>query len=172
MLSKRPTEHLRTTPDPPAGNPPKSRRRSSWARRIAVELARPVLLASVVLAAAGLIVTCQSASTTAGDSGGDLASQVYVPVGEWDKYYAFLSGGQSGGVFVYGVPSGRLIRQIPVFEPRAGYGYANVPGTESYERLKATGGFWGDTHHPILSETGGNYDGMGSHSNRLFSSRV
>ena len=47
------------------------------------------------------------------------AEKVYVAPGELDKYYAFLSGGQSGSVFVVGVPSGRLIREIPVFEARA-----------------------------------------------------
>lgn len=87
------------------------------------------------------------------------AIETFVEVGEWDKYYAFLSGGQSGGVFVYGLPSGRMIRQIPIFEPRAGYGYANIEGTPEWQRLKDTGGFWGDTHHVILSETNGDYDG-------------
>jgi nitrous-oxide reductase len=95
----------------------------------------------------------------ASNSDSSLADAVYVPVGEWDEYYAFLSGGQSGSVFVYGMPSGRFIRSIPVYEPRAGYGYANVPGTETYEMLASTGPMWGDTHHPILSETGGDYDG-------------
>jgi len=113
------------------------------------------LLVVALLASAG----CRSGDTGSTDTNDDLASRVYVPIGQWDKYYAFLSGGQSGGVFVYGLPSGRFIRQIPVFEPRAGYGYANVPGTESYERLRATGPTWGDTHHPILSETNGDYDG-------------
>ncbi len=112
----------------------------------------------IALLIAGAAITCTS-STPSAPASGDLASAVYVPVGEWDAYYAFLSGGQSGGVFVYGLPSGRFIRQIPVFEPRAGYGYANVPGTAAYERLKASGGFWGDTHHPILSETADDYDG-------------
>ncbi|MEJ2085612.1 MAG: nitrous oxide reductase, partial [Acidobacteriota bacterium] len=50
---------------------------------------------------------------------GNLASRSYVPVGEWDKYYGVLSGGQSGSVNVYGLPSGRYIRSIPVYEPRA-----------------------------------------------------
>ncbi len=95
-----------------------------------------------------------------------------MPVGEWDKYYAFLSGGQSGGVYVYGLPSGRYIRTIPVFEPRAGYGYANVPGTESYERLVASGPTWGDTHHPILSESGGDYDGKHLWINDKANSRI
>lgn len=102
----------------------------------------------------------------------DAAIQTFVPVGEWDKYYAFLSGGQSGGIFVYGLPSGRLIRSIPVYEPRAAYGYASVPGTETYERLKASGPMWGDTHHPILSETGGDYDGKWLWINDKANSRI
>src|SRR5215469_18806880 len=65
------------------------------------------------------------------------AQQVYVPPGKLDDYYAFLSGGQSGGVFVYGIPSCRFIREIPIFEPRAGLGYANNPGSESFKRLAA-----------------------------------
>lgn len=113
------------------------------------------LLTLLLLAPTG----CRTGAPESAATTKDLASKVYVPVGQWDKYYAFLSGGQSGGVFVYGLPSGRFIRQIPVYEPRAGYGYANVPGTESYERLHATGPAWGDTHHPILSETNGDYDG-------------
>src|SRR5205085_2310865 len=29
----------------------------------------------------------------------------------------------------------------------------------SYKRLVATGPLWGDTHHPVLSQTDGRYDG-------------
>ena len=87
------------------------------------------------------------------------AQQVYVAPGKLDDYYAFLSGGQSGSVFVYGIPSCRFIKEIPIFEPRAGLGYANNPGSETYKRLAATGPMWGDTHHPVLSQTGGRYDG-------------
>jgi nitrous-oxide reductase len=87
------------------------------------------------------------------------AQQVYVAPGKLDDYYAFLSGGQSGSVFVYGIPSCRFITEIPIFEPRAGLGYANNPNSESYKRLAATGPFWGDTHHPVLSQTDGRYDG-------------
>jgi nitrous-oxide reductase len=87
------------------------------------------------------------------------AQQVYVAPGKLDDYYAFLSGGQSGSVFVYGLPSCRFIKEIPIFEPRAGLGYANNPASETYKRLAATGPLWGDTHHPVLSQTDGRYDG-------------
>jgi nitrous-oxide reductase len=122
---------------------------------------RTLLFLLLLAALLGFVfaLACSSSSGNQPETD-DLASAVYVPVGEWDRYYAFLSGGQSGSVFVYGLPSCRFIRQIPVFEPRAAYGYANVPGIESYERLARTGGFWGDTHHPILSETSGDYDGQ------------
>jgi len=125
---------------------------------------------------AGLVATsgCNGSgnSNTSGEQNESLGSRTYVPVGEWDKYYAFLSGGQSGGVFVYGLPSGRLIRSIPVFEPRAGYGYASFPGTPTYEMLNSTGPMWGDTHHPILSETGGDYDGKWLWINDKANSRI
>src|SRR6186997_182306 len=87
------------------------------------------------------------------------AKEVYVAPGEHDKYYAFLSGGQSGSVFVVGIPSGRLIRESPVFEPRAAYGYAVHANDPRRRELEATGGAWGDTHHPAPSETNGVYDG-------------
>lgn len=87
------------------------------------------------------------------------AEQVYVAPGKLDDYYAFLSGGQSGSVFVYGIPSCRFIREIPIFEPRAALGYANNPDSETYQRLAATGPLWGDTHHPVLSQTDNRYDG-------------
>src|SRR5438046_656464 len=87
------------------------------------------------------------------------AQQVYVPPGKLDDYYAFLSGGQSGGVFVYGIPSCRFIKEIAIFEPRAALGYANNPGSETYKRLAASGPLWGHTHHPDLSQPDGRYDG-------------
>lgn len=45
----------------------------------------------------------------------DAARAVYVAPGEHDELYAFLSGGFSGNLTVYGLPSGRLLAQIPVF---------------------------------------------------------
>ncbi len=103
--------------------------------------------------------SCTPVAPKQNNSSLSAAQQVYVAPGKLDDYYAFLSGGQSGGVFVYGIPSCRFIREIPIFEPRAGLGYANNPGTESYKRLRESGPIWGDTHHPVLSQTDGRYDG-------------
>ena len=108
----------------------------------------------------------------AADKNASAAQQVYVAPGKLDDYYAFLSGGQSGGVFVFGIPSCRFIREIPIFEPRAGLGYANNPGTESYERLHQSGPAWGDTHHPVLSQTDGRYDGKNLWINDKANGRV
>ncbi|HYL95200.1 MAG TPA: hypothetical protein VET69_05270, partial [Terriglobales bacterium] len=83
------------------------------------------------------------------------AIATYVAPGDLDQYYLFYSGGHSGNVYVAGVPSMRHIATIPVFSPYSGTGYGF--DKESKEML---GGFtWGDTHHPALSETNGDYDG-------------
>ncbi len=83
----------------------------------------------------------------------DAASKVYVPPGEYDEFYAFMSGGFSGQVTVYGLPSGRLFKIIPVFSqhPENAYGYSE----ESKGMLMTSFGFipWDDAHHPELSQT-------------------
>jgi nitrous-oxide reductase len=124
----------------------------------------PILTAAgAITVGAMFFVGCNSDSTAtkqkAAAAANNAAQQVYVAPGKLDEYYAILSGGQSGSMFVYGIPSCRFIKEIPVFEPRAGQGYANNPGSESYKRLAATGPMWGDTHHPVLSQTDGRYDG-------------
>jgi len=89
----------------------------------------------------------------------EAASRVYVAPGTHDEFYAFLSGGFSGQVGVYGLPSGRLLKVIPVFSQNAenGYGY-NV---ETRALLNTSHGEvpWDDTHHPSLSMTDGEHDG-------------
>jgi nitrous-oxide reductase len=121
--------------------------------------------ASLVLATAALfaLAGCFSDATSKKEKAGAQtvsdAQRVYVPPGKLDDYYAILSGGQSGSLFVYGIPSCRFIKEVPIFEPRAGVGYANNPGSESYQRLHDSGPLWGDTHHPVLSQKEGRYDG-------------
>jgi nitrous-oxide reductase len=55
---------------------------------------------------------------------GDAAEKTYVAPGKYDQFYDFVSGGFSGQMSVYGLPSGRLFRVIPVFsvDPEKGYG--------------------------------------------------
>ena len=107
-----------------------------------------------------LLVSCN----TGGDkSNGALASsaaeKVYVAPGEQDDYYAFLSGGYSGNLTVYGLPSGRMFKEIPVFSqfPTSGYGYSE----ETKPMLNTSHGFipWDDLHHPDISQTNGELDG-------------
>ncbi|MGH7669997.1 MAG: Sec-dependent nitrous-oxide reductase [Gemmatimonadaceae bacterium] len=90
---------------------------------------------------------------------GDAASRVYVPPGSYDEFYAFFSGGYSGQVNVYGLPSGRLIKEVPVFSqfPQDGYGYDE----DTKAMLNTTYGFipWDDAHHPEMSMTDGVPDG-------------
>ncbi|MCC7416208.1 MAG: cupredoxin domain-containing protein [Acidobacteria bacterium] len=130
----------------------------------------------VLLVAASVIATVIGVQTlgcgAARSARSIAAEQVYVPPGELDKYYGFLSGGQSGSVFVIGVPSGRLIREIPVFEPRAAYGYALLESDPRRQLLESTGGLWGDTHHPMLSEKGGIFDGRYLWINDLANGRL
>ncbi|WP_224484916.1 Sec-dependent nitrous-oxide reductase [Robertkochia aurantiaca] len=87
------------------------------------------------------------------------AEKVYVAPGERDDYYAFLSGGYSGNLTVYGLPSGRMFKEIPVFSqfPTSGYGYSE----ETKPMLNTSHGFvpWDDLHHPDISQTNGELDG-------------
>lgn len=90
---------------------------------------------------------------------GDAASKVYVAPGKYDEYYNFVSGGFSGQMSVYGLPSGRLLRVIPVFsvDPEKGYGYSE----ESKPMLNTSHGFvpWDDLHHVEMSQTNGEING-------------
>ena len=128
------------------------------------------LIIAAVLTTAAVMQTLGCGAT--GSARERAAGEVYVAPGEHDKYYAFLSGGQSGSVFVVGIPSGRLIREIPVFEPRAAYGYAVHPNDPRRRELESTGGAWGDTHHPAPSETNGVYDGKYLWINDLANGRL
>jgi nitrous-oxide reductase len=83
------------------------------------------------------------------------AEKVYVPFGEKDDYYLFASGGHSGQMFIYGVPSMRHIRTVPVFSPDSATGY----GFDEHSKKMMGGYTWGDLHHPAFSETKGDYDG-------------
>ena len=90
---------------------------------------------------------------------GNAAEKVYVPPGKYDEFYNFVSGGFSGQLAVYGLPSGRLLRVIPVFsvDPEKGWGYSE----ETKPMLNTSHGFvpWDDLHHVNMSQTNGEIDG-------------
>jgi len=92
------------------------------------------------------------------------ALKTYMPTGKLDDYIMFSSGGQGGQVLVIGLPSMRLLKVIGVFtpEPWQGYGYGSLETQAVLEGGFAKGKpiYWGDTHHPALSETNGEYDGQ------------
>ena len=90
---------------------------------------------------------------------GDAAEKSYVAPGKYDTYYNFVSGGFSGQMSVYGLPSGRLRRVIPVFsvDPEKSWGYSE----ETKPMLNTSHGMvpWDDLHHTELSQTNGEIDG-------------
>ncbi len=108
------------------------------------------------------ITSCENTKKADSKSGalvGNVAERVYVAPGEHDEFYAFISGGFSGQLSVYGLPSGRLFKVIPVFSQDAekAWGY----NEETKPMLNTSHGFvpWDDAHHPDISQTKGVVDG-------------
>jgi nitrous-oxide reductase len=115
-----------------------------------------LLLAVIIISS--LVPACKPKGAESAISG-DAAQKAYVPPGKYDEFYNFVSGGFSGQLSVYGLPSGRLFRVIPVFsqDPEKGYGFSE----ETKPMLNTSHGFvpWDDAHHPELSQTNGEVDG-------------
>ncbi len=93
------------------------------------------------------------------------ALKTFVPPGKYDEFVMVTSGGHRGSVMLYGIPSMRLLKEIPVYSADSWQGWAQGE-KESGEMLKK-GSFgpglptltWGDLHHPQVSLTDGKYDG-------------
>ncbi len=108
-----------------------------------------------------LLSSCnnQGKGASSGALASSAAEKVYVAPGEHDEFYAFISGGFSGQLSVYGLPSGRLFKVIPVFSQDAekAWGY----NEETKPMLNTSHGFvpWDDAHHPDISQTNGELDG-------------
>ncbi|HEB91550.1 MAG TPA: Sec-dependent nitrous-oxide reductase [Deltaproteobacteria bacterium] len=91
------------------------------------------------------------------------AAKTYTPSGGRDEFIAFASGGQSGHIIVYGIPSMRILKYVGVFtpEPWQGYGFEDESkAVLDQGRINGKDMNWGDVHHPALSETNGDYDGQ------------
>ncbi|MBI3125481.1 MAG: nitrous oxide reductase, partial [Ignavibacteriales bacterium] len=104
-----------------------------------------------------ILFNCSGSGESA--SAEDAAKRTYVKPGSYDEFYAFMSGGFNGQLSVYGLPSGRMFKNISVFSqnPETGYGYSE----ETKGMLMTSYGFipWDDAHHPVLSKTNGEQDG-------------
>lgn len=106
------------------------------------------------------------------------ALKAFTPPGKFDEYVLVSSGGHSGNVHLVGVPSMRLLKTIPVFTPESWSGYGQ--GADWSETILQEGSSdkqarqlaWGDTHHPALSETAGEYDGRFLYINDRANGRI
>lgn len=116
-------------------------------------------------------MSCKPKGASNAAAGGS-AEKAYVAPGKYDEFYNFVSGGFSGQMSVYGLPSGRLFRVIPVFsvDPEKGYGYSE----ESKPMLMTSNGFvpWDDLHHISFSQTNGEIDGRWTFGNGNNTPRV
>jgi nitrous-oxide reductase len=126
--------------------------RTSWI------LSRAVAAAALAVGAVANVGCDRANAARLGDAG-DAAARVYVAPGKYDEFYAFFSGGFDGQIGIYGLPSGRLLKHVPVFSQNAenGWGYSE----QTKPMLTTSYGFvpWDDSHHPQLSQTDGVPDG-------------
>jgi len=124
-----------------------------------VRLERVITAMATAIVLVLTIASCGRPGGSGSALSGDEAERVYVKPGEYDEFYAFVSGGFSGQLSVYGLPSGRLFKVIPVFSVDAekSYGF----NEETKPMLNTSHGFipWDDAHHPELSQTNGETDG-------------
>jgi nitrous-oxide reductase len=95
----------------------------------------------------------------------EAALKTFVPPGRFDDAIMFTSGSHSGSILLYGIPSMRLLKRIPVYSPDVwqGWGQGDTDSAEVWRE----GSFgealptqtWGDLHHPQMSLTNGKCDG-------------
>lgn len=129
---------------------------------------------AIVMASFALLLGMQACKPkNAGNAvSADAAIKSYVPPGQYDEFYNFVSGGFSGQMSVYGLPSGRLLKVVPIFSvnPENGYGYSE----ETKPMLNTSHGFipWDDQHHLDLSQTNGEIDGRWIFANANNTPRV
>ncbi|MFN8544942.1 MAG: Sec-dependent nitrous-oxide reductase [Candidatus Binatia bacterium] len=152
-----------------------------------MKTSRVVMLAALVVGGAALMVatrggdtvaTSQAAPTGGGNPLDEIIQQrgltpdeaaaalkVFVPPGKYDEFVMLTSGGHRGTVMLYGIPSMRLLKEVPVYAPDPWQGWGQ--GDEAAAEVLKKGSFgeglptqtWGDLHHPQISLTNGKYDG-------------
>lgn len=129
------------------------------------------------LATNGQLAALSSSRALSGDEARS-ALATAVPPGKYDPYFMFASSGHAGHVLVIGVPSMRLLKVIAVFsrDSYSGYGFGANHGEDllrgGSDPAKGEPLGWGDTHHPGLSETDGQYDGRWLYINDRANGRI
>jgi len=126
--------------------------------------------AGLVTGGAAVFVAQPETARAEGEDNGH--NKAFVPPGKLDEYYGFWSGGHSGEVRIYGLPSMRELMRIPVFNrcSASGWGISNESLQVLTEGLTPEGKAFlaatnqktyvnGDLHHPRPSYTDGAYDG-------------
>ena len=123
-----------------------------------MKINRSILRGTLGILAAFALYSCKPQAPQSAAIG-DAATRVYVAPGQYDEFYNIVSGGFNGQLSIYGIPSGRLIKILPVFSvhPENGYGYSE----ETKPMLNTSHGFvpWDDLHHVAISTTNGEHDG-------------
>lgn len=114
---------------------------------------------AIVIGMLIMALSCGQQGNQSGALKGNMAEKSFVPPGEHDDYYAFISGGYSGQLSIYGLPSGRLFRVVPVFSVDAEKGYGFNEETKPLLNTSFGPVPWDDAHHPDLSQTNGVVDG-------------
>ena len=103
------------------------------------------------------------------------AGALAMASGQLDDYYSFTSTGHGGEARILGLPSGRILKRIPLFnvDCMVGWGITNesktIMGTKADGSLKYT---TGDTHHVHGSYKDGTYDGRWLFVNDKLHSRL
>lgn len=152
-----------------------------------MRLTKPMRLAVAAVAVGGLVAcqsgqkaspvdTAQSAAAPAGlddiikarnltPDEAEAALKTFIPPGRFDEFVMVTSGGHRGTVMMYGVPSMRLLKEIPVYAADSWQGWGQGETTSMAHLKEGSWGedmptlTWGDLHHPQISLTNGKYDG-------------
>ncbi|MEW5815998.1 MAG: hypothetical protein AB1798_11480 [Spirochaetota bacterium] len=142
-----------------------------------IQINRLLILAFMALALPAVFIGCGAGKEP--QTAGNPYNRPYpMPHQYWkqnDEFYVFASGGQQGGFFVYGIPSMKLLSEIPVFETGARWGWEETnPEVRKMLTNPWTGKLEtrGDAHHPMLSRTKGVYDGRWIFINDKLHARV
>jgi nitrous-oxide reductase len=109
------------------------------------------------------------------DARGVAPGEYEIHPGKLDSYYVFSSAGHNGEMRIYGLPSGRTLKRIPIFnvDPMVGWGITNeskkIIGTKPDGSLKY---MTGDTHHVHGSYKDGTYDSRYLWTNDKLNNRI